>query len=118
MYTILHNSRCRKSREWLKLLEEAGVAFEIREYLKDPLSKQELETLVEQLGIRPIEFTRTKEADFKLAWLTKNSSDKEIISAMVKYPKLIERPIVIQDNKKAVLGRPAENIEEMIKSSV
>ena len=113
-YTILHNPRCRKSREWLKVLEEAGVDFEIREYLKDPLSKWELETLAEQLGISPIEFTRTKEADFKLAGLTKNSSDEEIIFAMVKYPKLIERPIVIKDNKKAVLGRPAEKIVEII----
>lgn len=64
--------------------------------------------------MKPIEFTRTKEKEFKLAGLTKNSSDEEIIDAMVQYPKLIERPIVIQDDKRAVVGRPVENIEELI----
>jgi len=85
-------------------LENAHVDFVIREYLKDPLTKEELQKLTKQLGMRPIEFTRAKEKEFKLAGLTKNSSDEEIINAMVHYPKLIERPIVIDETTgKAVL---------------
>jgi len=112
MLTILHNPRCGKSRKWLEVLKNSGLDFEIREYLKNPLSLEELKHLQRKLWLKAIEFTRVKEKEFKQAWLTKESSDEQILQAMVAYPKLIERPIVYNEQK-AVLGRP--DLEEKIK---
>ncbi len=110
---ILHNPRCRKSREGLQYLQSKWIDFEIREYLKHPLSLEELKDLAVKICKPVINWTRTQEKEFKEAWLTKNSSDKQLLQAMVKYPKLIERPIVICGNK-AVVARPAERIEEVL----
>jgi len=112
MLVILHNPRCKKSRLWLEVLKNSGKEFKVREYLKDPLTYDELVELKNKLGLKVIDFTRTKEKEFKEAWLTKDSSDEEILKAMVKYPKLIERPIVYNETK-AVLWRP--DPEEKIK---
>ena len=109
MLTILHNPRCGKSRKGLEILKQSWKEFQIREYLKNPLSLEELEDLKKKLGLKAIEFTRVKEKEFKQAWLTKESSDEEILKAMVNYPKLIERPIVY-DEKKAILWRPDPEI--------
>ncbi len=108
-YTIWHNPRCTKSRQTLQLFKDNGIEPTVRLYLEDNPTKKELQEATTKLGMRPIEFTRKKEEAFKEAGLTKDSSDDEVLSAMVKYPKLIERPIVIK-NKKAVLGRPPENV--------
>ena len=115
MLTILHNPRCRKSRAWLEVLKNFGKEFTVREYLKEPLTYEELVDLKNKLWMKAIEFTRTKEKEFKEAWLTKTSSDEEILEAMVKYPKLIERPIVYNEEK-AVLWRPdpEEKIREFL----
>jgi len=112
MLKILHNPRCRKSRKWLEVLQNSWLDFEIVEYLKHPLSLEELKDIQRKLWLKAIEFTRVKEKEFKDAGLTKESSDEEILQAMVKYPKLIERPIVYNEEK-AVLGRP--DPEEKIK---
>lgn len=114
MYTIYHNPRCSKSRQALALLQENNIEPNIVLYLEDNLTKPELKKLAKLLNKKPLEFTRTKEADFKLAGLTKQSSDEEIFDAMTKYPKLIERPIVVKDDKQAKLGRPPENVLEII----
>lgn len=105
MLTILHNPRCGKSRKWLEILKKSWLEFQIREYLKEPLSLEELKQLQKKLWLNVIDFTRIKEKEFKQVWLTKESSDDEILQAMVKYPKLIERPIVYNEEK-AVLWRP------------
>ena len=105
MLVILHNPRCKKSRAGLEVLKNSWKEFKIREYLKDPLTYEELVELKNKLGLKAIEFTRVKEKEFKEAGLTKESSDEEILKAMVKYPKLIERPIVYNETK-AVLWRP------------
>ena len=117
MLVILHNPRCKKSRLWLEVLKNSWKEFRIREYLKDPLTYEELVELKNKLGLKAIDFTRIKEKDFKEAWLTKNSSDEEILKAMVKYPKLIERPIVYNETK-AVLWRPdpEEKIKEFLEN--
>jgi len=105
MLVILHNPRCWKSRKWLEILKNSWLDFEIREYLKNSLSLEELKELQKKLWLKAIEFTRVKEKEFKQAGLTKESSDEEILQAMVKFPKLIERPIVYNEEK-AVLWRP------------
>lgn len=110
---IYHNPRCRKSRETLQLLEEKGVKPEVVEYLKEVPTKDELKDLVKKLGIKPQQLLRKNEPDFKENYKGKELSDEQWISAMVKYPKLIERPIVVKGNK-AVLGRPPENVLELV----
>ncbi len=113
MIKILHNPRCSKSRAGVTLLEEKGVEFEIIKYLDDPLTPDELTTVIEKLGIRPLELVRKNEADYKEELADKELSDEEWILAMVENPRLIERPIVINGDK-AVIGRPVEAIESIL----
>ena len=115
MITIYHNPRCTKSRESLALLEESGKEFDIKLYLKDGLSPDELEELKSVLSLSVIEWTRTKEKEFKELGLNKNSSDSQLIEAMIKCPKLLERPILVSEGK-AVVGRPKEKTAEFLKS--
>ena len=114
MYTILHNSRCGKSREAMKVLEDSGKEFEVREYLKEPLSKQELQAILSKLKLKPIELIRTNEDEWKTNFKGKDLSDDEVLDAMVQFPKLIQRPVVF-DDKSGVVGRPKELVEEFIK---
>jgi arsenate reductase len=113
MIKIYHNPRCRKSREGLQILQDSGKEFEIREYLKDLPSADELKSVIKVLGISPIQLVRKNEAIWKENYKEKILSDDEIIQAMAENPKLIERPIVI-NNGKAVVGRPPENILQII----
>lgn len=112
--TILHNPRCTKSRQTLELLERKGVSPHVVEYLKTPPDEAELRRLIRLLGIAPRDLLRTKEPEYKEAGLDRPGiSDADIIRAMVKYPKLIERPIVVRGNK-AVIGRPPENVLKIL----
>lgn len=112
--TILHNPRCSKSRQTLALLQDKGITPKVREYLKDPLSAEELKTLIGQLGISAEMLLRKKEAEFKAAGLDQGEkSESDIIAALVAYPKLMERPIVISDGQ-ARIGRPPEQVLEII----
>lgn len=108
MLTIYHNPRCSKSRETLQLIEAAGQDVKVVEYLKTPLSKNDIEVLLGLLNIEPIAMMRTKEAEFKAQNLQGTDNDT-LINAMVDTPKLIERPIVTSGDK-AVIGRPPENV--------
>jgi arsenate reductase len=110
---IYHNPRCSKSRQGLSILNEAKIDFEIIEYLKTPLSKNEIIDIVSKLKIEPIDLIRKNEADWKNNFKGQDLSNEQIINAMVTYPKLIERPIVIHGNK-AVIGRPPEKIISII----
>lgn len=113
MITIYHNARCKKSREGLEVLKNSGEDYEIREYLKEPVTEDELSTLLEKLGMAPIELVRTEEKIWKQEFKDKDLSDRELIRVMAENPKLIQRPIVVKDNQ-AVIGRPAKNIEELV----
>lgn len=113
MLRILHNNRCSKSRQTLHIIEESGAKVEVVEYLKDTPDYQELKDIIDILGISPEELVRKGEADYKENFKGKELSDEEWIEAMVKYPKLIERPIVI-NGKKAVIGRPPEKVLELL----
>ncbi|MDD3761741.1 MAG: arsenate reductase (glutaredoxin) [Nevskiales bacterium] len=108
---ILHNPRCSKSRETLKLLQDRGVDLEVVEYLKQPLSKKELTELCALLGLKPLQIVRTKEALFGELGLSADSgySDAQWIDVLASHPKLMERPIVVYRGKAAV-GRPPENV--------
>ena len=106
---IWHNPRCRKSRETLALLQENGQAPEIIEYLKTPPSAEALRAILRKLGIPAATLIRKSEAIYKENYKGKELSEEEWIAAMVKYPKLIERPIVIEGDS-AVIGRPPTNV--------
>jgi arsenate reductase len=109
---IYHNPRCSKSRQTLQLIQNAGVKPEIIEYLNDIPSKGELKSVINMLGMKPYDLLRRGESDFKENYKGKDLSDSQWIDAMIKYPKLIERPIVVK-GKKAVIGRPPENVKEL-----
>jgi len=115
MITIWHNSRCGKSRDAIKLLDDKDVKYEIFEYLKQPISIQDIKNLISMLGISDVrEMLRTKEKEYKELHLDDSEKTQDdIIYTVMKNPKLIERPIVIKDNK-AAIGRPLENIIELL----
>lgn len=111
---IYHNPRCSKSRAALQYLVDSGLNFEIVEYLKTNLTVAELKDLLTKLAMPARALLRSSEAIFKehnLASL--NYSGEHLIDYMVKYPQLIERPIIVKDNK-ACIARPLENLERLI----
>ena len=106
---IYHNPRCSKSRQTLSLIEEKNKEIEIIEYLKTPATVEELESILEKLGIKAIDLVRKKEKIWIEDYKGRDLTDKKIIEAMVENPKIMERPIVIVGNK-AIIGRPPENV--------
>ncbi|MDX1407543.1 MAG: arsenate reductase (glutaredoxin) [Saprospiraceae bacterium] len=106
---IYHNPRCTKSRQTLALIEEKGLEPEIIEYLKDTPSQAEIGRLLKALDIKAEDLIRKNEPVYKEKFKGKQLTQKEWIKAMVTYPKLIERPIVVK-GRKAVIGRPPENV--------
>lgn len=107
---IYHNSRCRKSREGVQYLIDKGVEFEIIEYLKDNLSKETIQILLNKLNITALDLIRKNEKIWKENFKDKNLSEKELIEVLHKEPKLIERPIIESENF-AVIARSKENID-------
>jgi len=113
--TIWHNPRCSKSRQTLQLIRDQQVEPEVVEYLKTPPSTEELEDLLEKLRMEPRELMRKKEAPYEELSLSDPSlMRKDLIRAMVDNPVLIERPVILRGNR-AVLGRPPENVLELLK---
>ncbi|HIP46052.1 MAG TPA: arsenate reductase (glutaredoxin) [Campylobacterales bacterium] len=111
---IWHNPRCSKSRNALTLLQEEGVEAEVVKYLDTPHTKEDIKALLKMLDMDARALMRTKEEIYKELNLKEENDEDKLIAAMVENPKLIERPIVIKDGK-AVIGRPIENIVELIK---
>lgn len=108
--TIYHNPRCSKSRQALAILQEKNIEIEIIEYLKTPPNQATLKKLLSRLGIPARRLLRKGEPIYKESMLDNTElPETDIIKAMVKHPILIERPIVIS-NDKAVIGRPPENV--------
>jgi len=111
---VYHNPRCSKSRQTMELLSEKGVQTEIIEYLKTPPNKQELKEILSMLDLQPRQLMRTHEAEYKDNNLADESlTQDQLIDAMVKFPKIIERPIVVC-NGKAAIGRPPESVLEIL----
>ena len=113
--TIIHNPRCSKSRQTLSLLQEQGISPVIVEYLKRPLSVQELKDIFKKLNVESVrEMMRTKENEYKDANLGDETlSDDDLFNAMEATPKLIERPIVIKGDS-ARIGHPPESVLEIL----
>ena len=112
-YTIYHNPRCSKSRATLALLEKNGIAPQIVEYLKTPLTASELRAITTKLAMKPQELVRKSEDIYKSKYVDKQLSDDQWLAALAKDPILLERPIVVA-GKRAVLGRPPENVLQIL----
>ena len=111
--TLWHNPRCSKSREALKLLQQAGAEVEIRKYLDDAPSEKEIREVLAALDLAPIEMMRPREGLFKELALTRDADAEMLIKAMAGHPRLIERPIAIRGGI-ARLGRPPEKVLELV----
>jgi arsenate reductase (glutaredoxin) len=110
---IYHNPRCSKSRKGLAYLEEKGCNFEIVKYLEEGISENELADIIAKSGKKPFDFVRQHEQQYKDEYKGKILSDEEWIKVLVKNPKLLHRPIIVNGDK-AVLGNPPENIDAVI----
>jgi len=112
--TIYHNPRCSKSRATLELLTEKGVETEVVKYLETPPDRTTLIDLLDMLGLNPRDLMRKGEAEYKDNDLADESlSDDDLLDALLKYPKLMERPIVVK-NGQAAIGRPIQNIIDIL----
>jgi arsenate reductase (glutaredoxin) len=113
--TIWHNARCSKSRETLALLTKKGVTPTIREYLKQPPSRAEVEALLDMVGGEPGALIRDGEAEFKALGKKKaDMSNAEVAEAIAAHPILLQRPIVVA-GEKAAIGRPPEAVLPLLK---
>lgn len=111
---IYHNPRCRKSRETLTLIQEAGIEPEIIEYLQETPTASELDAILKKLKLQPQQIMRTGEDIYKeLKLKDRELSRSEAIQILVEHPKLIERPIVVK-GKQAIVGRPPENVLRLL----
>ena len=97
----------------MSLLEKNKIDFEVIEYLKTPISENQLRKILSYLDINALELIRTNESDWKTKFKGKQMTEDELIKAMIEYPKLMERPIVVKGNR-AVIARPAEKISKII----
>jgi arsenate reductase len=108
-----HNPRCKKSREGLQLLEEKGIQPEVILYMTEPLSPMDLEDILVKLDIDAEDLIRSKEAVWKEEFKDKELSEDELVLAMIEYPQLMERPILVNGDK-AIIGRTTENLLDII----
>ena len=112
--TIYHNPRCSKSRAAMELLNEKGLNLDVVKYLDAPPNKEAITELLNMLGLEPRELMRKDEQEYKDNDLADDSlSRADLIDAIVKFPKLLERPIVVKDGK-AAIGRPIQNIIDIL----
>jgi len=113
---LLHNPRCSKSRAALTLLEESGASVDVRPYLDEPLSADELAELRRLLDRPAIEWTRRGEAAYREEGLAPDSDDAAVLAAMARHPILLERPIAVHGGR-AVVGRPPQRIAELLEEA-
>ena len=108
-----HNNRCRKSREGLIFLKDRNINPEIIEYMNSKLNEEEIKSILKLLNYKAIDLIRKNESIYKEKIKGNSLNEKELIKWMVREPKLIERPILINDDK-TTIGRPSENFLEVI----
>ncbi len=115
MYKIIHNSRCKKSREALKFLNEKKIKIQVLEYLKEPLTRNQVKEIIYLLSDADLErVLRKNELVYKDNYKNKVLNKEELVTAIYSHPILIERPIVFNE-KAAIIARPAENILDLLK---
>tara|TARA_B100001029_G_C14968949_1_gene399002 strand:- start:22 stop:372 length:351 start_codon:yes stop_codon:yes gene_type:complete len=113
-FIIYHNPRCSKSRQTLEILNEQNVDTKIVLYLETPPSAEEVKSILQKLGLSSRDIIRKGEEEYKLLNIKDQSlTENELITFMSENPKLIERPIVVKDDK-AIIGRPPENVLSLL----
>ena len=110
---IWHKQTCSKSRGACELLSVRGVDFETRNYITEPPSRRELESVLQMMGNPPVKTIVRLGEDKAKELNLKNATDDELLDALVAHPELIERPIVITSEGKAVVGRPPELVLDL-----
>ena len=110
--TVYEKPTCTTCRVVMKELKEKGVDFEAVNYFEEPLTAELLKKLLTAAGLKPSEAIRTKEEAYKQHVAGRNLSDDQLIALMVKFPELIQRPIVVKGGK-AVIPRPLEKLKEL-----
>lgn len=110
---IYHNPRCGKSREGICILDQSDLKYTTKHYIKDGITLEELQHITKALNVKPIDIVRTKETIWKEQYQDKNLDDLQILEVIVQHPILLERPIVLR-NDRGVIGRPPENITNFI----
>lgn len=111
---IYHNPRCSKSRATLALLQDRGFKTQVIKYLETKPGYDELSDLVKKLGIEPRQLLRTGEPEYRQLGLDDvEVSDREILLAVAKHPILMQRPVVVSNNR-ARIGRPPEAVLEIL----
>ncbi len=111
---IFHNPECSKSCQTLSLLQQQNIQVEIIEYLKIPPTISQLGTIIDMCAIAPRALIRKNEDIYiELGLSNLSLSDDQLIHAMCENPKLIERPIVI-NNGQAKIGRPPEVVLDIL----
>ena len=115
-YIVYHNPRCRKSREALQFLKEAGHSYEVVLYIEKFFTKESLKMVLNKIDFKPSVIVRKNESEWKSIPNRNTLSENEILEILIKNPRLIERPIVILGNK-GVLARPIENLALFIKAN-
>lgn len=113
MIQVYHNPRCTKSRQALAYLDEKGKEYEVIEYMNEPLTHDEIEGLLEKLDMSAEELVRKNEDIWKSEFKDKELDEDELMFAMIEYPKLMQRPIIVNGDK-AVIGRPTEDIDKVL----
>tara|TARA_A100001011_G_C13782200_1_gene623618 strand:- start:111 stop:455 length:345 start_codon:yes stop_codon:yes gene_type:complete len=110
---IYHNPRCRKSREALAILNDHNINVEIIEYLKTPLTKQNIKSILKKLGCKALDLVRKEEKLFKDLYRGKKLTEEDWVDVLCQNPILIQRPIIMKDNT-AVIGRPPINVLDLL----
>lgn len=111
---IFHNPRCSKSRRTLDLLQARGIDAQVVEYLKTPPDAATLNRILDLLGMQPRDLMRSQETEYAALHLDDPALTREqLIAAMIEHPQLIQRPIVVH-NDRAALGRPPEDVLEIL----
>lgn len=113
--TIYHNPRCGKSRAALAILTQLGIEPIVVEYLKNPPTRDELRALLGKLGMKPEQIVRRGEDLYRENFAGRTMSDEDWLAALVRYPILIERPIVAK-GARAVIGRPPEKVRDLLQA--
>jgi arsenate reductase (glutaredoxin) len=113
MIRIYHNPRCRKSRAGLEYLQDKTGHFEIINYIKNGISREEIREIIGKMNTSPSNLVRTQEDYYKKQLKGKDIPDEEWISILAENPRLIQRPIIVTEYK-AVLGQPPENIDNLL----
>lgn len=110
--TLYHNPRCSKSRQAVAWLEDRDIDFTIVDYVKNPMNAQTLKSVLKKLDYTADNLLRKKEPLYQTLNL-KDLNETALIDMMVQHPRLIERPILVVNNR-AAIGRPIENFEDLI----